>query len=343
MSISPNSKFFVTGGTGLVGSHFLFELAKNHKVKSLTRDIRRSQQAKDLFEYYDPENAEDLWKNVEWIEGDLEDIPLLENCLQDIDYVVHAAAFVSFRRRDFNTLLKINFEGTRNLINVCLNAQIKKFVHISSVSVFSKTLDGSPIKESNRWKNDPDNSGYGTSKYLAEREAWRGMEEGLHGIIVNPSIIFGPGNPNESSNRLFVNVLREGKYYPPGANAFVDVRDVVDASLMLLNSDQNKIQYILNAENLSYQSIFTQIAQAAQKRPPVKAISRSTIRFVYFIETFLKLFGRKQKLTRENVRSMFKVSKFDGSKILSDTPFEYRNMHETILNSLNYFKSRKLL
>ncbi|MCB0477139.1 MAG: NAD-dependent epimerase/dehydratase family protein [Crocinitomicaceae bacterium] len=343
MSISPNSNFFVTGGTGLVGSHFLFELAKNHKVKSLTRDIRRTQQAKDLFEYYDPENAEDLWKNVEWIEGDLDDIPLLENCLQDIDYVIHAAAFVSFRRRDFNTLLKINFEGTRNLINVCLNAQIKKFVHISSVSVFSKTLDGSPIKESNRWKNDPDNSGYGTSKYLSEREAWRGMEEGLHGIIVNPSIIFGPGNPNESSNRLFVNVLREGKYYPPGANAFVDVRDVVDASIQLLESERNKEQFILNAINESYQNIFSQIAKAAGKNPPAKPISKGMIRFVYTMETLLKIFGRHQKLTRENIRSMFKVSKFDGSKIQSEMNFDYRKMEDTIQNSLDYLKKKKLL
>lgn len=343
MEFDANSRFFVTGGTGLIGSHFLFTLSKNFKVRSLTRDLKRIDQVKELFRYYNPENYEKQLQNIEWIEGDLEDIPLLEECLLDMDFVIHAAAFVSFQKRDFNQLLKINFEGTRNLINVCLNASIQKFLHISSVSVFSKPLDGTMITEKNRWKNDPENSGYGNSKYLAEREVWRGLEEGLKGVIVNPSIVFGPGNPKESSNRLFVNVYKEGNYYPPGGNAFVDVRDVVDASILLLKTEINKEQFILNAENTSYQSIFKRIAEKANKKAPTKPLTKGMMRFVYFFESLLKLFGRKQKLTRENIRNMFKTSEFDGSKIETQYHFTYREMDDTIQNSTDFFRQKGLI
>ncbi len=343
MNFDSNSRFFITGGTGLVGSHFLFSLSEKYKIKALTRNPKRCAQVKSLFEYYDPENFESRWANIEWVQGDLNDIPQLEEEVKGSDYVIHAAAFVSFQRRDFNELLRINFEGTRNLINVCLVSNIKKFLHISSVSVFGKPENGNMITENNKWKNSPENSGYANSKYLAEREVWRGFEEGLDGVIVNPSIIFGPGNPMESSNKLFSNVLKGSKYYPPGGNAFVDVRDVVDASIQLLEKDIHKEQFILNALNTSYKNIFEQIAKRGGIHSPSKTITRGMTRMIYFTETMLKLFGRKQKLTKENIRSMFKTSLFDGSKVESSIGFKYRDMDETIENSIQYFRKKKLL
>jgi nucleoside-diphosphate-sugar epimerase len=343
VKIDANSKFFLTGGTGLVGSHILFNLSETFKVKALTRNPSRCQQIKELFEFYDTDNFQKRWANIQWVHGDLQDIPFLEEEIEGSDYVIHAAGFVSFYKRDFNTLLKVNSEGTKNLVNVCLAKNVNKLAHISSVGLLSKGPQGSLIKETNKWKNSPDNSGYSTSKYLAEREVWRGMEEGLDAVILSPSIILGPGNINESSNRIFGQSFKGSKYYIPGENAFVDVRDVADATIQLLESDIKNDIFILNATNTSYKEIFTKIAQSAGKKAPRKKISKGLINFVYNLEVILKIFGRKQKITRENIKSMFNIAKFDGSKITKAIDFNYRNIDQGIENSVNYYKKKNII
>ena len=343
MNFEANSTFFITGGTGLVGSHFLFEISKKYKVKALSRDHSRCKFVRELFDYYDPENAQARWDNIQWIKGDLENIPLLEESLNNVDYVIHAAAFVSFYKKDFNDLLKNNFEGTRNLINVCLVQNIKKILHISSVAVFGKNPNNQPISEFNRWKDSPDNSGYSISKYLAEREVWRGLEEGLKGVILNPSIILGPGRIDESSSRLFQNVFEEGKYYPPGANAFIGVHDVVRAGLIFLENELDREQFILNADNISYQSLMSNIAKSAGVKAPSKEISKSTINIAYFLETIMKIFGRKSKLTKENIRSMFQTTEFNGTKITNTIGFDYTPLDPVIQEAIKFYKEKKFV
>lgn len=343
MSEQENTNIFVTGGTGLIGSHVLFNLSEKYKIIALTRSLSKPNKLKALFQFYDAENYQKRLDNIEWIQGDLSDIPLLDNCIERSSYVVHAAGLVSFYKRDFNKLLKINFEGTSNIVNVCLAKNIKKLVHISSVSVLGKTIDGAAITEKIKWKNSPDNSGYATSKYLGEREAWRGAEEGLDTIILNPSIVLGPGELNESSSKLFRSVFKGYNYFTSGANSFVDVRDVANSVSHFIFSEIKNESFIISSEDLSYQELFTKIAQTSNKKVPAKEVSKFTVNFFYNIELFLRVFGRKTIITKENKKSMFSKHKFDGSKILKTTDFKYVGVDLGIENAVAFYKSENLV
>lgn len=95
-------------------------------------------------------------------------------------------------------------------------------------------------------------SDYSVSKFLAEREVWRSIAEGLNAVIVNPSIIVGAGNWNSGSCKLFTTVNNGFKYYTEGKTGYVDVRDVVKIVYALMESDITNERFILNSENVSY-------------------------------------------------------------------------------------------
>ena len=114
--------------------------------------------------------------------------------MQGITQVYHCAAIVSFDPKDKDHLLKINIEGTANVVNACIDAGVKKLVHVSSVAALGRIRKGETVTEKMNWTEETSNSIYGKSKYLGELEVWRGIGEGLQAVIVNPTVIFGGDN-----------------------------------------------------------------------------------------------------------------------------------------------------
>ena len=127
---------------------------------------------------------------------------------------------------------KINIEGTANLMNVALDSNIKKCVYISSVATLGYEED-TIIDESSYFKHQNKNSNYAITKYYAEQEVWRAAAEGLKVVIVNPSIIFGPGNWNKGSSQIFKKIFNGLRFYSEGGSGYVDVVDEADAVLKL--------------------------------------------------------------------------------------------------------------
>lgn len=158
--------------------------------------------------------------------------------------------------RDFQSMLKINREGTANVVNCALSLSVERFCYVSSTAAVGKTMDTSGtyfVVESNKWDPTEPHSGYAISKYVAENEVWRGIEEGLNAVIINPSVIIGPGNWNESSLTIFRTLSKGLKFYTSGSNAFVDVRDVVKAMRSLINTPSSFHQrYLCTGTNTSF-------------------------------------------------------------------------------------------
>ena len=133
---------------------------------------------------------------ADWIQGDILDVCLLEDAMQDVEQVYHCAALVTFNPRKKSALHKINVEGTANIVNAALTTGVKKLLHVSSVSALGRKRNEQIVTEEAHWEDETNNSTYGRSKYFAELEVWRGITEGLHAVIVNPTIILGIGNWN---------------------------------------------------------------------------------------------------------------------------------------------------
>ena len=160
-------------------------------------------------------------------EGDICDEFFLDESFQNIDTVIHTAALVSFDRRDKEDLFRINTEGTKNVVNSCLKKSVNRLIYVSSVAALGRPKSTRPIKEDIQWEESEYNTNYGYSKYLGELEFWRGVEEGLNGFCVNPSIILGCGVLTNSSNKLFKNRFKKIVPYTSGSINVVDERDVV--------------------------------------------------------------------------------------------------------------------
>ncbi len=326
---------FVTGGTGLVGAHLLFELTKAGKrVKALKRETSNLEQVLKTFSYY-TRNAQKRFNQIEWINGDILDYYSLEKILAGITEIYHCAAIVSFVSNERQQMISNNVEGTANLVNAAIQNEVKKICHVSSIAALGKSSNGTLVTEETNWIPSRKNSGYSESKFFSEVEIWRGIEEGLEAVIVNPSIIFGPANWESGSAKIFKTVYDGMKFYTKGITGFVDVNDVVKPMIQLMddaNFESSKNQrYLLSAENLSYQDVFSQIADATKKPRPKIWASDFLLGFVWRAASFASWFTRKPSLiTKEAATGRNAINRFDGSKITRSINYDYLPISESI-------------
>jgi dihydroflavonol-4-reductase len=318
---------FVTGASGLVGSHLIQSLlAKGKKVRALYR------QAVPVFAGSE---------QCEWIKGDILDPIGLTAALEGVEYVYHCAAIVSFAPSAAATMLHSNVEGTANVVNACLVQKVKKLIFVSSVAALGRIRENEAINESMHWTPATSNSVYGQSKYLAELEVWRAMEEGLPMAIVNPVIILGAGDWNNGSSGIFKSAYNEFPWYTGGMSGFVDVLDVVDAMQILMESDITGQRYVLSAENVPYRTIFNTIAAAFNKRPPSKRVTPLLANIVWRLEAIKGFFtGKAPLLTKETAATAQATVRFDNQKFLNAFPsFQYRKVEDTIKRVAKELKS----
>ncbi|MBK7127763.1 MAG: NAD-dependent epimerase/dehydratase family protein [Crocinitomicaceae bacterium] len=334
------SMILVTGATGLLGTHVLAELtSRGQAVRALKRPTSDLSALQSVFNYYFKENAPDKLNLIEWIDGDILDISSLQKAIQGCDVVYHCAALVSFRKKDFNRLIKNNKEGTANVVNVCLTAGVSHLCYVSSTATIGKTPNKSVLDENCKFISSSENSGYAVSKYLAEIEVWRGIEEGLPAVIINPSVILGPGNWNESSVTIFRKIRDGLKFYTPGSNAFVDARDVAYILCELSDKKIFNERYLVIGENLSYQNLFNQIAAAFQVKSPSICAKPWMAAIYWRFEAFLSFILRKKPtITRETARSAMASVFYSNAKICQQLNFKFRSMDDTISNAVCYFK-----
>lgn len=270
--------------------------------------------------------------NLELIQGDLLDVVLLEEALQGVTHVFHCAAVVSYDPADKYKLMKMNIEGTANVVNACLDGGIRKLVHVSSVAAIGRIRKGEAVNETMQWTEETNNSNYGKSKFLAEMEVWRGVGEGLDAVIVNPSLILGGDDWSSGSSAIFKSAYEEFPWYSEGISGFVDVQDVARAMIMLMNSDITGQRYILSGENVSYRQVFTMIAECFGKKPPHRKVTPFLAEVVWRLEALKgKISGKKPLLTRETARTSLAKVYYDHSKILEALPgFTFTPLSETI-------------
>ena len=334
---------FVTGGTGLVGAHLLYKLTSAGKnVKALKRENSNIKQVLKTFSYYTG-NSIDLFSRIEWVNGDILDYFSLEGILNEVSEIYHCAAIVSFDPKERKRMIANNVEGTANLINAAIENGVKKICHVSSIAALGRLEDGLLVTEETNWVPAKRISGYSESKFFSEAEVWRGIEEGLDAVIVNPSIIFGPSNWETGSSKMFKTIWDGMKFYTRGITGFVDVKDVVKAMILLMdetNFEKAKNQrFLLNSENLSYERVFGQIADALIKPRPKYFASDMLLKIVWRAAKAASLFsGNPSLITRETVANSNNEFNFDGSKIVKQFNFEYLPISESIKQTAAFLK-----
>jgi dihydroflavonol-4-reductase len=327
----------VTGGTGMIGARLLYTLlSEGHTVRAL----KRKGASTKLFDQY-LSQKDQFSAQIEWLEGDLLDLDTLERACEGVDTVFHCAAMISFIPKEAQKMERVNIEGTANLVNICLETtNFRYFCFVSSVATLGRSSGDQQLDEHSHWDPTTHPSNYAISKYGAEREVWRGVAEGLPGVMVNPSIVLGPGDFNKGSSELFKKVANGFPFYTEGVSGFVDVRDVCDAILFLWKKNKTGERYILNAEDLSFKSLFEKIAAGLKVKAPsirIQAWMTSLVWPLDFIRC--KLTGSKPFITRETARSARSRFHYSAEKIKAEG-FQFRSIDESIAFTLPFLRKQ---
>lgn len=319
----------VTGGSGLVGAELIKQLlAKNKKVKAI---YHRTPIDKNL-----------QHSNLIIEQTDILDVVSLEEIMEGVTEIYHCAGMVSFSPEDRERLYKINVEGTANLVNAALHAQVKKIVHVSSVAALGRIRKDQIVTEKMEWTKETSNSIYGHSKYLGEMEVWRGQAEGLNSVVVNPSIILGAGDWTEGSTKIFKSVYEEFPWYTTGITGFVDVRDLARIMILLMEADISAEKFIVSAHNVSYQNLFNLIADAFNKKRPTKEVTPLIASIVYRQQAIKSWFtNEKPLITKETALTAMAKTNFSNEKLLAALPgFNFLSLNQTVADTCRVLQQK---
>jgi nucleoside-diphosphate-sugar epimerase len=322
----------VTGGTGLTGSHLLYELTRRGlSVRSTKRNGSSVEFVRKIFSVYTT-NPDDQLRRIEWVDADLLNYSAILEATIGIETVYHTGAVVSFNPKDAQALEETNITGTANLIDACVQNGVKSFCHMSSVASLGDSNEQGMVDELCIWTKNKGKSAYAKSKFFGEMEVWRGVEMGLRVVIVNPSVILGPGRWNTGSGQLFSRIAKGMPFYTDGVTGYVDVRDVVNAMILLTeNMEIQNERFILNSQNISFKEAFSLIAKSVGKKPPRYQIKPWLIDIMYPIaKLFGTLLGKGASISRENLKSAFKTSSYSSQKIKNIAGFNFTPVSESI-------------
>lgn len=316
----------VTGGTGLVGAHLLLHLLDNGEtVRAIFRNLSSIEKTKSLFQQH---QKEDLFQKIDWIKGDILDISSLEIAFQNIDIVYHCAAVISFDPNDENLLRKTNIEGTANIVNFCIAKNIKKLCHVSSIAALGNLKEyETVIAEETEWNPEESHSDYAISKYGAETEIWRGQQEGLEVVVVNPGVILGAGFWNQGSGKFFTAVQKGFPFYTLGTSGYVSVSDVVKSMHQLMKSPIHGERFILISENLTFKEVINCIAENLNSKKPNWELKpwMTTIgwRMDWLVST---IFRSKRRLSKYSANSLHSKDFISNDKIKNALNFEFQSI-----------------
>lgn len=328
----------VTGATGLVGFHLLFELAKEGMpVRALYRSATKKEHIYNLFA------AQGLTANfekIEWIEADILDLPKLETAFQGITQVYHCAALISFDPKDETMLYQNNVIGTANVVNLCLAFEVKKLCYVSSIATLgSGTSSNWEVTEDTERTMENLYSDYAITKYGAELEVWRGQQEGLNVVVVNPGVIFGDGFYTSGSSAFFKICKKGLPFYTLGTVAIVAVEDVVKSMLTAMNSAYNGERFIVVAENWTYKQLFDTLAEALNVKKPSFEAKPWLTSLIWKLDWFLATcLGKKRKLTHATALALHDKSCINASKLKTTFAIDFLPMKAYLVELANKHK-----
>jgi len=321
----------VTGGTGFVGTYLLYELLKgNSSIKSTYRKEKNKELTEEFFKLKDL-NHPKLFNKIIWVKMDLTEMSSLDELYSGINIIYHCAAFVSLAKRHKNLLMETNVEGTSNIINYAIKHKIKKILFISSIaSIGAKDYD-SIINEDYSWNHKINHTDYALSKYKSELEVWRGSQEGVPAVIVNPGFIIGSHFWNRSSSSIFKRIYNGLKFYPTGKISLVSVEDVVIASIKLMNSKIQNERFILVSENMNYKEFLDLISKNLGKSLTKYPLKKPLLYLIYFFDIILSFLRIKKRFMSKALISTFNNNQeFNGNKIKKFISFKYEKIDKKV-------------
>ncbi len=321
-----SKKVLIIGGSGLLGS-YLTKWCIKQGYTDMTATYQNS--ADDIHPL--------LKEGIHWKQLVLPDKEKTLELIKGHDCVIHTAGFVSYNPKHKSRLMDINSLGTSQIVNACLEHNVKHLIFIGSKSVLGREKENEPITETAPWLENKFSTHYGLSKYLGELEVWRGAAEGLPVSVVLPSIILGTGNWDRSSLQMIKRIATKSKWYPGGTTGFVDVRDVVSFIGILVESGPTGERWLLNGFNKSYAAMYHDFGEQLNIQATYKEAPKWLAKLILSGKS---LFG-ESTLGVEMLHQAYGSFSYDSTKSLGLEGFQYTDPKKTIYEIVKSYHGQK--
>jgi dihydroflavonol-4-reductase len=325
-------KALVTGGSGFIGSAVVMELLRRGQpMRALVRSKEQ------------PGNLAGL--NVELAEGDLLDQDSLHRALEGCDRVYHLAAVYANWLPDRSVIIRSNVEGTRNLLQACLDRKIERVVYTSSVAALG-AHGQTPADESAQFNLADTGDVYHLSKYQAEQMALEFAGKGLPVVILNPSNPIGPRDLKPTPTGALILSVLKGKLpgYVDGGINVVDVEDVAVAHVMAMEKGRPGEKYVLGNANLSIRDYFQLIAEIGGGKAPTMRIPLPfAIATAYLYEAVAAVTQKPPLTTPGWVKVGSHYSFWNSSKAVRELGLPQTPVRESLKKAIAWFREKGYL
>lgn len=319
----------VTGATGLVGSHLILRLLEEgQNVRAMYRTQAHLSRVRTVFEQY---QKVEFWDKIHWIQADILDIPSLELAFKNVDYVYHCAAFISFDPKDEEPLRKVNIEGTANIVNCCIDFGVKKLCHVSSIAALGDLKEFEiQITEETEWNPEVRHNDYAITKYGGEMEVWRGFQEGLSVVVVNPGVIIGPLFWREGSGEIYSKIEKGVSFYTSGATGFISVHDLVQIMMQLMQANVSGERYIVVGQTIPYKTLMENLSVKLGVKKPTRKAGKLLLGLGWRLDWFFSKMGKKRELTKDLAKSLQTQDNFSAEKLQKELDFKFSDPLELL-------------
>lgn len=312
-------KFIVTGASGHLGANVVRALiATGETVRAV--DVRPGAALAGL--------------DVEFMKGDVLEPAMLESAFVGADFVLHLAARISTAGDPDGSVRRVNVDGVRNVAEAALRAGVRRVVHCSSLHAFDVGATRGPVRENSPRASAAALPAYDRSKAAGEDELRRVIDRGLDAVIVNPSGIVGPVDPEPSRLGRVLLAMFRGRMpiAVRGAFDWVDVRDVSAALLAAAERGRTGENYLLGGHRASVAELGRVAAEVAGRRPPRVVAPLAPVRAVAALS--LQLAGPRRAgrllLTPESLHALATDPVVDYSKAVAELGYRARPLEETV-------------
>jgi len=324
-------KIFISGASGYLGQRLAWNLAESgNKINVIIRN---------------PKGAIYLnHPNISIFQGNVLEIQHIRKAIKDCEIVFHLAALVKEWSNHPNDILKNNVEGTKNMILAAEELGVRKFIQTSSYSVIGPSLRKVNKESTPRWSSF--NNTYEISKFLADQELSKRIEDGFPGIITYPTRIFGPGILTEGAmvNKLIVQYLRNKITFIPQNRPFINnyafIDDVVNGLIQASTIGTIGEKYILGGENVDLKLLFNTIKKFNRNKGLIWEVPLTAIQAFSWTFTLALEYLKKQSVITPDLIGLLKQNYvFESTKAYSElnyhiTPFD-QAMGKTVNTLLN--------
>jgi dihydroflavonol-4-reductase len=319
----------ITGATGYIGAQLVFDLIRRFG-DGINCRVTVREGSNDGFLKGLP---------VEIVRADIHDSIAIAEAVRGAEVVFHCAGLIAYTMNFRNRLYETNVLGTRNVVNACLAANVRRLVATSSIAAIGSARAGEGAQESNEHSSFSEwqrHNVYMESKHLAELECRRGVAEGLDVVMVNPGVVIGRGEgegaPDSSSNEV-LQMIYNGRLplCPDGATGFVDVRDVADAHIAAWQKGRSGERYIIVGENLSFRELFDRIAAlpGSRAKKPFRVSGAAGLIAGTGGELWSLVTGRPSFISLESIRQASHKAHYCNRQSLHELGMTYRPLAET--------------